>query len=102
MSLVEITESIPALSRAGARVRTVVVNSFKFHHPAFVDDSVGCYARITGAGRIPMIVEIAVYTQKNLNNPEMIKVNQVKLTCVVPDENKKPRIISPGVDGKAI
>lgn len=87
MSQVDIAGSIPAL---------------KFHHPVFVGDLVSCYAEITKVGRTSITVEGEVYAQRNLNNLETIKVTQAELTYVALDENRKPRAISPKLDGEAI
>ncbi|MFC1748643.1 acyl-CoA thioesterase [Pseudomonadota bacterium] len=89
MSQVDIAGSVAASQRAGGRVVTIAVKSFKFQQPVFVGDLISCYAEVVKVGTTSLTVDVQVYAERNrIEDP--VKVTEAVLTYVSVDENRKP------------
>lgn len=95
MSQVDLAGSIPASRRADGRVATVAVNSFVFKKPVFVGDLVSFYAKIVKTGTTSVTVEVAVYSERQGLQRDVVKVTEALLTYVATDETRAPRPLPP-------
>ncbi len=82
MSQVDVAGGVEACRRAQGRVTTVAVNSFIFKQPVRIGDVVSFYATIIETGRTSMKVDVAVYAERNLAEPQVVKVTEAVLTYV--------------------
>lgn len=71
----------------------IAVNSFEFHQPVFVGDLISCCAVAVRVDRTSITVRVEVYSQRNLENVQLVKVTEAKLTYVALDKNRKPRAV---------
>lgn len=94
-SQIDIAASIPAIKRAKGRVATVAVNSIELHEAVFVGDVLSLYAHVSKVGRTSVTVDVEVYAERNVVDPQVIKVTQARLTFVALDEDRKPRPVPP-------
>jgi len=99
MSQVDIAGAIAAIDKAKGRVVTVAVNAFEFHKPVYVGDVVSLYADIVRVGRTSITVDVVVYAERGVLNPdifgECVKVTEAKLTYVAIDNQRRPRTVPP-------
>jgi acyl-CoA thioesterase YciA len=82
MAQVDIAGALPAMRRARGRVATVSVDSFSFKQPVSVGDIVSLYATIVSVGRTSIKVDVAVYAERNPEQPVVVKVTEAVLTYV--------------------
>ncbi len=94
-SQIDIAASIPALKRAKGRVATVAVNSIELRQAVFVGDILSLYAHVSKVGRTSITVDVEVYAERNVEDPQVVKVTQARLTFVALDEDRKPRPVPP-------
>jgi acyl-CoA thioesterase YciA len=94
MSQVDMAGSIVASRKAKGRVVTVAVKEIQFHKPVYVGDLISCYATITKMGTTSITVLVEVYAERNLADPECIKVTQATVTYVAVDVDGKPRPVN--------
>lgn len=95
MGQVDVAGSVPALHRAKGRVATVAVNSFVFKQPIFVGDLVSFYTRIVKVGTTSITVEVEVYSQRDPEKPQCVKVTEATLTYVAVGDDRRPRPVPP-------
>jgi len=101
MSQVDIAGSIVAIRRAQGPVTTVAVNSFRFHRPVYVGDTVSLYASIGQVGSTSITVEVIVYVERGLRSAAGIGTVEIvaesTITYVAIDAQYRKRTVPPEV-----
>lgn len=95
MSMVDIAGAIPAHRRARSRVATVAVNAFTFKQPVSVGDLVSFYAEVVSVGRTSITVDVAVFAERDPENPVVVRVTDATLTYVALDDKGRKRPLPP-------
>ncbi len=95
MSQVDVAGGVVACLRAKGRVTTVSVNTFVFKQPVRVGDVVSFYAKIVETGRTSIKVDVAVYAERNLIEPQAVKVTEAVLTYVAITQQGEKRELPP-------
>ncbi len=93
MGQVDIAAGIVAIQRADGRVATVAVNNFYFRQPIMAGDLVSCYAEVSHVGRTSMTIDVDVYVQRKLSQPDILFAAEAELTYVALDEERRPRTV---------
>lgn len=93
MGQVDIAAGIVAIQRADGRVATVAVNNFYFRQPIMAGDLVSCYAGVSHVGRTSMTIDVDVYVQRKLSQPDILFAAEAELTYVALDEERRPRTV---------
>ncbi|WP_374266756.1 acyl-CoA thioesterase [Zoogloea sp.] len=95
MAQVDIAGAVPAVKRARSRVATIAVNSFLFKQPVSVGDILSFYADVIKVGNSSITVDVAVYAERNPENPIVVKVTEAVLTYVAVGKDGTKRQIPP-------
>ena len=96
MSQVDVAGGIVACRRAKGRVTTVAVNSFVFKQPVRIGDIVSFFAEIVEVGRTSVKVDVAVYAERDLAQPHVVKVTEAVLTYVAINQQGEKRELPGG------
>jgi acyl-CoA thioesterase YciA len=96
MAQVDIAGAVLPFRVAKGRMATVAVNQFVFKQPVSVGDLLSFYARITHVGRTSVTVHVEVWAERDLANPQLVKVTEANLTYVAIDANGRPRVLPAG------
>lgn len=91
MAQVDIAGAVAAYRRAGGRVATVAVHSFRFHRPVFVGDLVSCYAEVVKVGNTSLTVHVEVFAERDRSHHECVRVTEADLVYVAVDAERRPR-----------
>ncbi len=91
MSQVDIAGSVAAFKRANGRIVTVAVNEFLFLNPVFVGDLVSIFSNVTKVGTTSIQVGIQAFSERFIDDFEIIRVAEATLTYVAIDDVRRPR-----------
>lgn len=91
MSQVDVAGSVAAFKRAHGRVVTVAVNDFRFLKPVFVGDLVSVFSEVIKVGNTSIQVSIQVFSERLVNDIDIIHVAEATLTYVAIDDERRPR-----------
>ena len=94
MSQVDVAGSVAAFKKAHGRIVTVAVNDFRFLKPVFVGDLVSIYSEVTKVGTTSIQVFIQAFSERLIDNIEVILVAEATLTYVAIDDERRPRPVN--------
>jgi acyl-CoA thioesterase YciA len=95
LAQMDIAAGTVAYQRSKGRVATVAVDAMTFHKPVFVGDILSCYAEIVRVGRTSITMQVEAWAQRGRTG-ETVKVTEGRFTCVAIDDERQPRLVSPG------
>ena len=93
MSQVDIAGATVAMRRARGAVVTVSVDSFDFRHPVLVGDIVSFFADVVQTGRTSIRVNVEVFTERDPEHPQTLKVTEATLTYVAINQHGGKRLL---------
>lgn len=93
MAQVDLAASVLPARISRGRVTTVAVNQFVFKQPVSIGDLLSFYAQITRIGRTSITVNVEVIAERDVVNPQVVKVTEANLTYVAIDHEGKPRVV---------
>ena len=96
MAQVDIAGAVLPFRVAKGRMATVAVNEFIFKQPVSVGDLLSFYAHITRVGRTSVTVHVEVWAERDVANPQLVKVTEANLTYVAIDGKGQPRVLPGG------
>ncbi len=94
MSQADIAGSVAAFKRANGRVVTVAVNEFRFLNPVFVGDLVSIFSDVTKVGTTSIQVGVQAFSERFVNEAEIIRVAEATLTYVAIGDDRRPRPVN--------
>jgi acyl-CoA hydrolase len=96
MEWIDEAAGVAGMRHCGANVVTLMVDSLKFKHGAYINDIVVLIAKVTYVGRTSMEVRVDTYVE---DKPSGIRraINHAYLTCVRVDDNGRPIPIDYGI-----
>ena len=95
MEWIDEAAGVAAMRHCGGDAVTLMVDSLKFKHGAFINDIVVLIAKVTYVGRTSMEVRVDTYVEAmdGIRRP----INRAYLTIVAVDENGRPKPIEYGI-----
>lgn len=96
MEWIDEAAGVAAMRHCGGDAVTLMVDSLKFKHGAFINDIVVLIAKVTYVGRTSMEVRVDTYVEDKGSSIRRA-INHAYLTCVHVDENGRPKPIEYGI-----
>lgn len=96
MEWIDEAAGVAGMRHCGGNVVTLMVDSLKFKHGAYINDIVVLIAKVTYVGRTSMEVRVDTYVE---DKPSGIRraINHAYLTCVRVDNDGRPTPIEYGI-----
>ena len=101
MEWIDEAAGVAAMRHCGGNAVTLIVDSLKFKHGAFINDIVVLIAKVTYVGRTSMEVRVDTYVEEKETGLRRA-INHAYLTCVHVDENGRPKPIDYGIRPEGI
>ena len=101
MEWIDEAAGVAGMRHCGGNVVTLMVDSLKFKHGAYINDIVVLIAKVKYVGRTSMEVRVDTYVE---DKPTGIRraINHAYLTCVRVDDNGRPTPIDFGIKPSTI
>jgi len=96
MEWIDEAAGVAAMRHCGGDAVTLMVDSLKFKHGAFINDIVVLIAKVTYVGRTSMEVRVDTYVEDKGSGIRRA-INHAYLTCFHVDENGRPKPIEYGI-----
>ncbi|SFB79816.1 acyl-CoA thioesterase [Ruminococcus albus] len=96
MEWIDEAAGVAAMRHCGGNAVTLMVDSLKFKHAAFINDIVVLIAKVTYVGKTSMEVRVDSYVEDKGSGIRRA-INHAYLTCVHVDENGRPKPIDYGI-----
>ncbi|MCR5542175.1 MAG: acyl-CoA thioesterase [Ruminococcus sp.] len=96
MEWIDEAAGVAAMRHCGGNAVTLMVDSLKFKHGAFINDIVVLIAKVTYVGRTSMEVRVDTYVEDKGSGIRRA-INHAYLTCVHVDEEGRPKPIEYGI-----
>ena len=96
MEWIDEAAGVAAMRHCGGNAVTLMVDSLKFKHAAFINDIVVLIAKVTYVGKTSMEVRVDSYVEDKGSGIRRA-INHAYLTCVHVDENGRPKPIEYGI-----
>ena len=101
MEWIDEAAGVAAMRHCGGNAVTLMVDSLKFKHGAFINDIVVLIAKVTYVGRTSMEVRVDTYVEEKETGLRRA-INHAYLTCVHVDEDGRPKPIDYGIKPESI
>ncbi len=96
MEWIDEAAGVAAMRHCGGNAVTLMVDSLKFKHGAFINDIVVLIAKVTYVGRTSMEVRVDTYVEEKATGLRRA-INHAYLTCVHVDDDGRPKPIEFGL-----
>ena len=96
MEWIDEAAGVAAMRHCGGNAVTLMVDSLRFKHAAFINDIVVLIAKVTYVGNTSMEVRVDSYVEDKGSGIRRA-INHAYLTCVHVDENGRPKPIDYGI-----
>ncbi|SEK24520.1 acyl-CoA thioesterase [Ruminococcus albus] len=96
MEWIDEAAGVAAMRHCGGNAVTLMVDSLRFKHAAFINDIVVLIAKVTYVGKTSMEVRVDSYVEDKGSGIRRA-INHAYLTCVHVDENGRPKPIDYGI-----
>lgn len=101
MEWIDEAAGVAAMRHCGGNAVTLMVDSLKFKHGAFINDIIVLIAKVTYVGRTSMEVRVDTYVEEKSTGIRRA-INHAYLTCVHVDEDGRPKPIEYGLTAESI
>ncbi|MBQ8965202.1 acyl-CoA thioesterase [Ruminococcus sp.] len=101
MEWIDEAAGVAAMRHCGGNAVTLMVDSLKFKHGAFINDIVVLIAKVTYVGRTSMEVRVDTYVEEKSTGLRRA-INHAYLTCVHVDDEGRPKPIEYGIKPEGI
>ena len=96
MEWIDEAAGVAAMRHCGGNAVTIMVDSLRFKHAAFINDIVVLIAKVTYVGKTSMEVRVDSYVEDKGSGIRRA-INHAYLTCVHVDANGRPKPIEYGI-----
>ncbi|MBR1863526.1 MAG: acyl-CoA thioesterase [Ruminococcus sp.] len=101
MEWIDEAAGVAAMRHCGGNAVTLMVDSLKFKHGAFINDILVLIAKVTYVGRTSMEVRVDTYVEEKDTGIRRA-INHAYLTCVHVDDDGRPKPIEYGLTPESI